>query len=93
MYTSFNSSSSNSGYNYLVANGYLDAQHKAIVNANRSTSYGTFHKIGERETNRISEDFVWYTKEMQALCFKVLSNKISDDASDHYPVMADLKFN
>lgn len=93
MYTSFNSSSSNSGYNYLVANGYLDAQHKALVNANRSTSYGTFHKIGERETNRISEDFVWYTKEMQALCFKVLSNKISDDASDHYPVMADLKFN
>jgi endonuclease/exonuclease/phosphatase family metal-dependent hydrolase len=30
---------------------------------------------------------------MQALSFKVLANNISDDASDHYPVMADLKFN
>jgi endonuclease/exonuclease/phosphatase family metal-dependent hydrolase len=93
MYTSFNSSSSNSGYNYLASNGYKDAQRYALVNANRNTSYGTFHNIGERQSNRISEDFVWYTKEMQALCFKVLSNKISDDASDHYPVMADLKFN
>lgn len=92
MYTSFNSSSSDSGYNYLAAKGYLDAQRKALVNANKNTSYGTFHKIGERQTNRISEDFVWYTEEIQALCFKVLANKISDDASDHYPVMADLKF-
>jgi len=92
MYTSFNSSSSNSGYNYLAASGYKDAQRYALVNANKNTSYGTFHKIGERQTNRISEDFVWYTEEIQALCFKVLANKISDDASDHYPVMADLKF-
>ena len=92
MYTSFNSSSSNSGYNYLAASGYKDAQRYALVNANKNTSYGTFHKIGERQSNRISEDFVWYTEEIQALCFKVLSNKISDDASDHYPVMADLKF-
>ncbi len=93
MYTSFNSSSSDSGYNYLAAKGYLDAQRKALVNANKNTAYGTFHKIGERQSNRISEDFVWYTSEMQALVFKVLSNNISDDASDHYPVMADLKFN
>ena len=92
MYTSFNSSSSNSGYNYLAASGYKDAQRYALVNANKNTSYGTFHKIGERQTNRISEDFVWYTEEIQALCFKVLANKISDDASDHYPVMADISF-
>jgi len=92
MYTSLSSSSANSGYNYIAANGYKDAQRYALVNANKNTSYGTFHKIGERQSNRISEDFVWYTEEIQALCFKVLSNKISDDASDHYPVMADLKF-
>ena len=92
MYTSYSSGSS-SGYNYIASQGYLDAQRKAAVNANKNTSYGTFHKIGERQSNRISEDFVWYTSEMQALAFKVLANKISDDASDHYPVMADLKFN
>lgn len=90
MYTSFSSSSSNSGYNYLASNGYKDAQRYALVNANKSTSYGTFHKIGERQTNRISEDFVWCKGDISALCFKVLANKISDDASDHYPVMADI---
>lgn len=92
LYTSFNSSSSNSGYNYLAASGYKDAQRYALVNANKNTSYGTFHKIGERETNRISEDFIWCKGELQALCFKVLANNISDDASDHYPVMADISF-
>ena len=92
LYTSF-SSSSGSGYNYISSKGYLDAQRNALVNANKNTAYGTFHKIGERQSNRISEDFVWYTSELQALLFKVLSNQVSDDASDHYPVMADLKFN
>ncbi len=93
LYTGINYASVDSGYSYISSQGYLDAQIKALVNANKNTSYGTFHKIGERQTNRISEDFVWYTSEMQALVFKVLANKISDDASDHYPVMADLKFN
>lgn len=93
LYTSFNSPSADSGYNYISAQGYLDAQRKALVNCNKNTAYGTFHKIGERQSNRISEDFVWYTDEMQALAFKVLSNEISDDASDHYPVMADISFN
>lgn len=92
MYTSFSSSSSNSGYNYLAASGYKDAQRYALVNANKNTSYGTFHKIGERETNRISEDLIWCKGDIQALCFKVLANNISDDASDHYPVMADISF-
>lgn len=93
LYTSFNSPSADSGYNYISAQGYRDAQRKALVNCNKNNAYGTFHKIGERQSNRISEDFVWYTDEMQALAFKVLSNEISDDASDHYPVMADIKFN
>ena len=92
MYTSYTSGSS-SGYNYIASQGYIDSQRNATVNANKNTAYGTFHNIGERQSNRISEDFIWHTSEMKALCFKVLANKISDDASDHYPVMADLKFN
>ena len=93
LYTSYNSPSADSGYNYISAQGYRDAQRNALVNCNKNNAYGTFHKIGERQSNRISEDFVWYTDKMQALAFKVLSNRISDDASDHYPVMADIKFN
>ena len=93
LYTGYTQSSSSSGYKYLVAQGYKDAQRTALVNANQNTSHGTFHNIGERQTNRISEDFVWYTDGIGALCFKVVANKVSDDASDHYPVMADLNFN
>ena len=93
LYTSYNQSSQNSGYKYLVSAGYRDAQQTADYIANKTKIHGTFHSIGERESNRISEDFVWYTDGIGALCFKVLVNNISDDASDHYPVMADLNFN
>ena len=90
LYTSYNQSSPDSGYKFIAAAGYKDAQRAATVNANRNDGHGTFHNIGERQTNRISEDFIWYTDGFKALCFKVLANKISDDASDHYPVMADI---
>lgn len=93
LYTGRTQSSPDSAYKYLVASGYTDSQQSAPVNGNKNTSHGTFHKIGERQTNRISEDFVWYKGGLEALAFKVVANKISDDASDHYPVMADLKFN
>ncbi|MBQ2715766.1 MAG: hypothetical protein IJF21_03105, partial [Clostridia bacterium] len=91
-YTSYNQSSPQSGYKYIVSAGYKDAQQTADFIANKLGIHGTFHNIGERQTNRISEDFVWYSDGIKALCFKVLANKISDDASDHYPVMADLSF-
>ncbi|MBQ4139796.1 MAG: hypothetical protein IJD70_00525 [Clostridia bacterium] len=90
LYTSYDQSSQGSGYKYIESAGYKDAQRTAAVNANRNTSQGTFHKIGERQTNRISEDFIWYTNGFKALCFKVLANQVTDDASDHYPVMADI---
>ena len=93
LYTGRTQSSPDSAYKYLVANGYVDSQQSAPLNGNQNKSHGTFHKIGTRETNRISEDFVWCKGELQPLAFKVLVNKISDDASDHYPVMADIKFN
>lgn len=93
MYTGYTQSSPDSGYKYLVSSGYSDAQRTAAVNANKNTSHGTFHAIGERQTNRISEDFVWYSDGFRALCFKVIANGITDDASDHYPVMADISFN
>jgi endonuclease/exonuclease/phosphatase family metal-dependent hydrolase len=93
LYTGRTQSSPDSAYKYLVANGYVDSQQSAPLNGNQNRSHGTFHKIGTRETNRISEDFVWCKGELQPLAFKVLVNKISDDASDHYPVMADIKFN
>ena len=91
LYTGRTQSSPDSAYKYLVASGYTDSQQSAPVNGNKNTSHGTFHKIGTREINRISEDFVWYTDGLEALAFKVVANKISDDASDHYPVMADIK--
>ena len=93
LYTSYNQSSSESGYKYISSAGYKDAQQTADFIGNSPRIHGTFHKIGERETNRISEDFVWYTDGIKALAFKVVANKISDDASDHYPVMADLALN
>ena len=77
----------------LVANGYIDSQRTANVNANQNISHGTFHDIGVRQTTRISEDFVWHNDQITALCFKVLTSQEIDDTSDHYPVMADLKFN
>lgn len=91
MYTGYTSSSANSGYKYLAAQGYIDSQRNALVNANNNISHGTFHTVGVRQTTRISEDFVWHTSELQALCFKVLTSQEIDDTSDHYPVMADLK--
>ena len=93
LYTSYNQSSSESGYKYIASAGYKDAQQTADFIGNKVGIHGTFHKIGERQTNRISEDFVWYTDGIKALAFKVVANKVSDDASDHYPVMADLALN
>lgn len=92
LYTSAASSSANSGYKYIAAQGYIDSQRKALVNANNNITHGTFHKIGERQISRISEDFIWVKNDFQALCFKVLTSKDIDDTSDHYPVMADIKF-
>lgn len=92
LYTSYASSSSNSGYKYIVSQGLIDAQRNAVVNSNRDLTHGTFHQIGLRQTSRISEDFIFYTKEMQALAFKVLTSKDIDETSDHYPVLADIDF-
>ena len=92
LYTSYASSSANSGYKYIVGQGYIDAQRNAKVNSNRDLTHGTFHQIGLRQTSRISEDFIFYTNQMEALAFKVLTSKDIDDTSDHYPVMADIDF-
>lgn len=92
LYTGYTSPSPNSGYRTITANGYADAQRQARVNANGISDHGTFHKIGERQVNRICEDLIFYTDALEALCFKVLANKITDDTSDHYPVMADLRW-
>lgn len=92
LYTSYASSSSASGYKYIVSQGLYDAQRDAKLNANLDIAHGTFHQIGKRQTGRISEDFIFYTKEMSALAFKVLTSKDIDDTSDHYPVIADIDF-
>ena len=93
MYTGYTSSSKNSGYKYWVSQGYVDSQRNALVNANGNVSHGTFHEAGIRQTSRISEDFIWIKNGLTALCFKVLTSEAIDDSSDHYPVMADIKFN
>ncbi|MBQ1982686.1 MAG: hypothetical protein II229_05640, partial [Clostridia bacterium] len=82
LYTSYASSSSNSGYKHIVNKGFIDAQRNAKVNSNCDLTHGTFHQIGLRQTSRISEDFIFYTNEMQALAFKVLTSKDIDDTSD-----------
>ena len=92
LYTSYSSSSSNSGYKYIVNQGFIDAQRNAKVNSNRDLTHGTFHQIGLLQTGRISEDFIFYTNEMQALAFKVLTSKDINNTSDHYPVLADIDF-
>ena len=95
MYTWNNNSSGAyaTGYNYWVDQGYTDSQVSAKVNANNTIHYGTFHTIGKQEGSRAGEDFIWTKNGLSALCYKVLSNQQATDTSDHYPVMADLKFN
>ena len=80
------------GYNYWVNAGYKDAQVDAAINGNNNTCHGTFHTIGVYEATRANEDFVWYKNGLDGLCFKVPVSQDIDDTSDHYPVMADLKF-
>ena len=80
------------GYNFWVDQGYSDSQVSATVNGNKTQYHGTFHTIGVEQGGRAGEDFVWYKNGLEALCYKVLVNQLSTDTSDHYPVMADLKF-
>lgn len=103
MYTFVNHSAdaSGAGYHYLQSQGYLDAQISALVNANApdgcidldNRKHGTFHDIGIKQVQRASEDFIWTKNGLTALKFKVLTFKEVQDTSDHYPVVADLKFN
>ena len=91
MYTSYSSESDESGYKYITADGYVDSQREAELNANDNVLHGTFHDIGVRQTDRISEDFIWTKNALKALKFKVLTFREVEDTSDHYPVVADLK--
>ena len=100
MYTGYRNTSANSGYKYWVNQGYSDSQMKAVVNANdpegcidnNNRRHGTYHDAGVRQIQRISEDFIWTKNMHNALKFKVLTSMDIDDCSDHYPVMADIKF-
>ena len=104
MYTDKRSTGENAGYlvwdtdsktvnGTTVTEAFSDAQVSADVNANGNPSHGTCHDQGIRQTGRSALDFVWYNDGLSALCFKVLVSMDIDDCSDHYPVMADLKFN
>lgn len=103
MYTGVNhgASANGAGYRYWENQGYADSQVSATVNANASDGclsnnnrlHGTFHEPGIRQIQRLSEDFIWTKNGLSALKFKVLTSMEIDDASDHYPVMADIKFN
>ena len=94
MYTFVNHSDGayGSGYYYWQSNGFSDAQVTAKMNANNNKLHGTFHDIGIAETERASEDFIWYNDGFEALKFKVLVDTEITNSSDHYPVCADLKF-
>jgi endonuclease/exonuclease/phosphatase family metal-dependent hydrolase len=93
-YVNHSASSAGAGYRYLDSHGYDDSQVSAVINCNtvNGTLHGTFHDIGIVETDRASEDFVWYNDGFEALKFKVLVDTEITNSSDHYPVCADLKF-
>ena len=100
MFTYKNKGNGAAGYDYWVSQGYSDSQTTAAINANSPEGclnndnklHGTFHDPGVRKITNVSEDFIWYKNGLSALCFKVLVSMDIDDCSDHYPVMADLKF-
>ena len=91
MYTSYTTKTAN-GYKAWADAGYVDSQRIASVNANGNITHGTFHDGGVRQITRISEDFIWTKNNITVCRFKVLTSEAIDDASDHYPVMADIQF-
>ena len=93
MFTWANRSGGKAGYNYLAGKGYKDSQVTAVLNCNGNTKHGTFHDpMNASNTSRASEDFVWYTSELKALKFGVITTPEATNTSDHWPVFADLSF-
>lgn len=80
-------------HKYFTDAGYLDAQIKALVNANNNTNHSTFHTYGVLQpTGRAITDFVMYTPGMTPLMFKVITSREAIDSSDHSPLCVDFKF-
>ncbi|MFD0960489.1 RICIN domain-containing protein [Paenibacillus chungangensis] len=82
----------NQPYNFVIQNGYLEATDNAQVK--HTPGYGTYQTIGSGQTNGVNEDLVFYSPNgLTALTHRVYVNDSSINASDHYPVIVDLKFN
>lgn len=81
-----------SPYNYFTSRGFFDCSRSET--GNYSTSIGTFHTVGEGSTGGVIEDLIFITKNsLTVKGYKVPVNRYTVNASDHYPVVADLSFN
>jgi len=79
-------------YKYHVTTcGFLEAQKSATKNCNGTTGQATCHPLGATRTSGVIYDFILHNNKFSSLKFKVLKNKELEQASDHYPVVADLK--
>ena len=78
-------------YQYMLAQGLNDTSQSALVKC--SEGIGTFHNLGEAQTNWAHEDIIFAsTGAFRALRHEVVVNDDTIRGSDHYPVVADLQF-
>ena len=81
-----------SPYNYFTSRGFFDCSQSET--GNFSTAIGTFHTVGEGSTGGVIEDLIFITKNsLTVKGYKVPVNRYTVNASDHYPVVADIAFN
>ena len=79
-------------YQYVINAGYTDASESAQTK--HSVGRGTFHTLGEADLNRVEEDLIFINSEwFTSLSHKILISYGTVNASDHYPVLVDLRFN
>ena len=78
---------------YLDHSQLLDAGLTAqVINRNYRSTHGLFEEPTETPDIK-AIDHVFYSSDVEALFYNMLVDKILLDASDHFPVYADLKLN
>ena len=78
-------------YDYMIAQGLVDASETALKK--HSPTIGTYHPIGEGKQDGVKQDLFFITPEwFQALSHKVIVDFYTVNASDHYPVITDIQF-
>lgn len=75
-------------YQYMKDQGLEDVAQTAKIK--HSVGIGTFHNLGENQTNWAHEDII-FTSGFKALQHQIIVDYYTINASDHYPVLADLQ--